>query len=141
MMDKWDGYVQARQRLVNHIAESKLDNVVILSGDNHNNWVLDVKRDPNVEQSPVVASEFVGTSLTSGGDGNDIAPEFAGVLSKNPQVKFHNSQRGYVRCSIIFRQMISDYRIVPYVTKPGAPIETRASFVVEAGHPGAMKSS
>jgi len=141
MMDKWDGYVQARQRLVNHIAESKLDNVVILSGDNHNNWVLDVKRDPNDEQAAVVASEFVGTSLTSGGDGTDIAPEFAGVLSKNPQVKFHNSQRGYVRCSITPRQMISDYRIVPYVTKPGAPIETRASFVVEAGHPGAMKSS
>jgi len=141
MMDKWDGYVQARQRLVNQIAESKLDNVVILSGDNHNNWVLDVKRDPNDEQSSVVASEFVGTSLTSGGDGTDIAPEFAGILSKNPQVKFHNSQRGYVRCSITARQMISDYRIVPYVTKPGAPIETRASFVVEAGHPGAMKSS
>ena len=30
----------------------------------------------------------------------------------------------------------ADYRVVPYVKRPGAPISTRKSFVVEAGHPG-----
>jgi alkaline phosphatase D len=97
MMDKWDGYVQARKRLVDHMVETKLNNAVILSGDHHNNWVLDVKQDPNDEKSAIVASEFAGTSLTSGGDGTDVAPQFADILAKNPQVKFHNSQSGYVR--------------------------------------------
>ncbi len=140
MMDKWDGYPQARKRLVNSIVENQLPNVVILSGDNHNNWVFDVKRAPDEEKSAVVASEFSGTSLTSGGDGTDLAPDFAPILSKNPQVKFHNSQRGYVRCVITPKEWTSDYRIVPYVSRPGAPIQTRASFVVEAGRPGPQRT-
>jgi alkaline phosphatase D len=139
MMDKWDGYPQARKRMVDSIVARGLENVVILSGDNHNNWVLDVKRDPDDERSAVVASEFSGTSLTSGGDGTDISPEFAPILAKNPQVKFHNSQRGYVRCVITPKEWTSDYRIVPYVSRPGAPIQTRVSFVVEAGHAGAQR--
>ncbi|HEY4359213.1 MAG TPA: alkaline phosphatase D family protein [Acidobacteriaceae bacterium] len=139
MMDKWDGYPQARKRLIDNIVDTKLENVVILSGDNHNNWVLDVTRNPEDERSTPVASEFSGTSLTSGGDGTDIAAEFAPVLLKNPQVKFHNSQRGYVRCTITPKEWKSDYRIVPYITKPGAPIQTRATFVVEAGHAGAQR--
>ena len=139
MMDKWDGYPQARKRLVDNIVETGLRNVVILSGDNHNNWVLDVKQDPNKDESAVIASEFAGTSLTSGGDGADLSPQFAPILSKNPQVKFHNSQRGYVRCTVTPEQWTSDYRIVPYVSKPGAPIQTRATFVVESGRPGAKR--
>ncbi len=31
----------------------------------------------------------------------------------------------------------SDYQVVEYVDKPGAPLVTRASFVVENGQPGA----
>jgi alkaline phosphatase D len=140
MMDKWDGYPQARRRVVDHIVNTRLENVVVLSGDNHNNWVLDVKRDPDDERSSVIASEFSGTSLTSGGDGADLFSEFAPILGKNPQVRFHNSQRGYVRCVITPKEWMSDYRIVPYVSRPGAPIQTRASFVVEAGRAGAQRA-
>jgi alkaline phosphatase D len=139
MMDKWDGYPQARKRLVDNIVDSSLNSVVILSGDNHNNWVFDVKTNPDDEKFPIIASEFAGTSLTSGGDGTDIASEFAPVLAKNPQVKFHNSQRGYARCTVTPKQWTSDYRVVSYVSKPGAPIQTRASFLVEAGQAGAQK--
>lgn len=140
MMDKWDGYPQARQRLVDYVVERKMKNVVVLSGDNHNNWVLDVKRDPNVENSPVVASEFVGTSITSNGDGAEISPEYGALLTKNPQIKFHNSRRGYVRCDVTPKQWTTDFRVVPYVSRPGAPIETRATFVVENGRPGPVKA-
>lgn len=140
MMDKWDGYPQARNRVIRNIVDTRLENVVILSGDNHNNWVFDVQTNPDDEKSSIVASEFSGTSLTSGGDGTDLAPEFAPVLSKNPQVKFHNSQRGYVRCTVTPKEWKSDYRVVPYVTRPGAPIQTRASFVVEDGQAGVQKA-
>ncbi|WP_279632541.1 hypothetical protein [Streptomyces sp. Tu 2975] len=30
----------------------------------------------------------------------------------------------------------SDFRVLPYVTRPGAPVSTRASVVVEDGVPG-----
>lgn len=140
MMDKWDGYPRARQRLIDRIVDQKLKNVVVLSGDNHNNWVLDVNRNPDDGRSEIVASEFSGTSLTSGGDGIDISPEHVPVLSHNPQVKFHNSQRGYVRCNITSKTWTSDYKVVPYVSRPGAPIQTRASFVVESGRAGAQRT-
>ena len=98
-----------------------------------------MKRDPNQEKSAQVASEFAGTSITSNGDGAEMNPEYARLLTKNPQVKFHNARRGYVRCDITPTQWTTDFRVVPYVSRPGAPVETRARFVVEDGRPGVMK--
>jgi alkaline phosphatase D len=37
--------------------------------------------------------------------------------------------------------MKADYRVVEYVSREGAPIKTRASFVVENGRPGAERVS
>ncbi len=108
----------------------------MLSADNHNNWAIDVKRDFDRESSPVVASEFSATSLTSGGDGADMDPEFARILAANPHVKLHNSQRGYVRCVVTPERWQTDYRIVPYVSRPGAPVHTRATFTIESGQAG-----
>jgi alkaline phosphatase D len=34
--------------------------------------------------------------------------------------------------------MRADYQVVEYVTRRGAPKQTRASFVVENGRPGAV---
>ena len=79
--------------------------------------------------------EFVGTSISSGGDGNDEPKRNKILFSENPFVKFHNAQRGYVRCEVTPGQWRTDYRVVPYVTRPGAPIETRKSFVLESGRP------
>ena len=55
--------------------------------------------------------------------------------AENPFVKFFNAERGYVRCDITPQAWRTDYRTVPYVSRPGAPVETRASFVVESGRP------
>jgi alkaline phosphatase D len=30
----------------------------------------------------------------------------------------------------------ADFKVVPYVSTPGAPVSTRAGFTVEAGSPG-----
>ena len=50
-------------------------------------------------------------------------------------VKYFNNERGYVRCELTPQQWRTDYRTVPFVTKPGAPLNTRASFVIESGRP------
>ena len=69
-----------------------------------------------------------------------VSPRYQPVLAENPHVKFHNSQRGYVRCAITRERWTTDYRVVPFVTKPGASIETRASLVVENGRPGVHRA-
>jgi len=58
-------------------------------------------------------------------------------MSENPGVRYCNDERGDVRCTITPKEWRSDFWTVAYVTKPGAPVITRASFLVEAGVPGA----
>ncbi|MEX2281500.1 MAG: alkaline phosphatase D family protein [Gemmatimonadota bacterium] len=137
-MDMWDGYVAARQRLLSFIAERRPSNPVVLTGDIHSNWVADLKADFDDPRSPAVATEFAGTSISSGGDGRDVSPRTAAILADNPHIKFYNGQRGYLRCQITPERWTTDIRIVPYVVRPGAPISTRASFVVQNGEAGAV---
>ena len=61
-------------------------------------------------------------------------------MIENPFVKFHNAQRGYVRCTVTPKDWKSDYVVVEDVTSPGGAITTHSSFVVEAGKPGAVKA-
>jgi alkaline phosphatase D len=138
-MDKWDGYEQSRTRLLNFLGTRKPSNPVTLAGDVHNNWVNDVRLDVDDPKTPVVASEFVGTSITSAGDGSDMSPLMKAMVSENECVRFANDQRGYVRFDLSSKELRADFRVVEYVTKPGAAIKTRASFVVEDGRPGAKQ--
>jgi alkaline phosphatase D len=61
-------------------------------------------------------------------------------LSENECVKFCNDQRGYVSFELRPEQLRADFRVLEYVSRPGSPIKTRASFVVEDGKPGAQSA-
>ena len=138
-MDIWSGYEVARRRLMEFLATRRPANPIVLTGDIHSNWVNDLKVDYENENAPVVGTEFVGTSISSGGDGVDTQDSTAAMLLENPWVKFFNAQRGYVRCAVTADQCVADYLVLDYVTQPGSPISTRASFVVESGRPGAQR--
>jgi hypothetical protein len=45
-------------------------------------------------------------------------------------------QRGYLRCVVDEQTCRADFRVLPYVTRPGAPVSTRTSYVAENGNPG-----
>ena len=51
----------------------------------------------------------------------------------NPFVKFHNTERGYIRCTVTAKTWTSDYIAVEDVLAPGGKIVKRASLVVESG--------
>ncbi|MCA0754239.1 alkaline phosphatase D family protein [Paenibacillus sp. N4] len=135
-MDGWDGYTANRERITNFAKEQGLSNLVILTGDVHSNWACEIKADFENPNSEILGAEFVGTSITSGGDGYDINDNQKAILAENPHIKFYNNQRGYVRCTATHESFQADYKVVPYVTRPGAPISTRASFLMEKGKPG-----
>ena len=136
-MDKWDGYEQSRARMLRFLGERKPSNPVMLAGDVHNNWVNDIRLSVDDEKTPLVATEFVGTSITSGGDGSDMSPLMKAMVSENPCVRFANDQRGYVRFALTPKELRADFRVVEFVSRPDAAIRTRASFAVEDGQPGA----
>jgi alkaline phosphatase D len=139
-MDQWGGYDAARTRLLEFVRDRNVGNPVVLTGDIHTNWVNDLKVDFDAPESPTVATEFVGTSLSSGGNGSQTRRDTAGVLADNPFVKFYNAERGYVSCEITPSRWTSRYQVVENVEQPGAPRITRASFVVEDGRPGAERA-
>ncbi|MQA97421.1 MAG: alkaline phosphatase [Streptosporangiales bacterium] len=131
-MDAWDGYLANRERLLEHIDRRGVRNPVVLTGDVHASWASEVAAEPRGRN---LATEFVGTSITSGGDGSDVRAETPALLAENPHIKFFNNYRGYVRCTVTPETYRADYRVVPYVKTPGAPIVTRASFEVADGRP------
>jgi alkaline phosphatase D len=136
-MEKWPGYMHDRQSLAQFLANRQISNPVVLTGDIHSNWVNDLRVDDRKPETPVVATEFVGTSISSSGNGVDKPAGLEKLLAENPCLRFHNQQRGYVLCTITPELWRSDFRIVADVTKPGAAVATRASFAIESGHAGA----
>lgn len=139
-MDQWSGYDVARKRLLDFIATRGVSNPVVLTGDIHSNWVNDLKVDFDEEKDPVVASEFVGTSISSGGNGRQFGRRHEELLAENPFVKFQNSERGYVSCTVTPQEWRSDYQVVEFVEKPDAPLINRGTWVVENGKAGAVSA-
>ena len=88
--------------------------------------------------SATLATEFVGTSISSDGDGGDNTID--ALRPGNPHIKFFSNRRGFVQCELTRREWRTDYQEVPYVSTPGAPLVTRATFVVESGQPGAVQT-
>ena len=135
-MDAWDGYLGSRNRIMNFIRDRRIRNPVVITGDVHNNWACNLKADFYNQRTATLGVEFVGTSVTSGGDGADTSLSQQQVVWENPHIKFFNGQRGYVRCTLTPEVWQADYRVLPYVKQPGALLYTRASFAVQAGRPG-----
>ena len=139
-MDQWDGYVAARNRLLNFLNQRQPSNPVVITGDIHSSWVHDLKLDFSNPNSPTVGTEFVGTSITSDFPTAFIAPVQA-ALPNNPHTKFFDgTYRGYVRCKLTPEHWQTDYRAVSSIVDLNASVKTLASFVVQNGQPGAHLS-
>ncbi len=135
-MDQWSGYQAARERLLGTLAERAKGRTVVISGDIHASFVNELHAGFDRPDRPVIAAEFVGTSMSSGGDGDETYRGWESMRPDNPHIKWHNARRGYVRCRVTPDEWTADYRIVPYVSRPGAPIETATSWRVQHGRPG-----
>ncbi len=131
--DGWDGYAHARSRFLQRIAEIRVSNPVSIGGDIHSYWANELKPDFDDERSPVVATEFVGTSMSSRGTAYASTVK---ALPLNPHVKFFESRlRGYVRCEVTPARWRTAFRAVERATDPRSPVRTLAAFSVENGRP------
>jgi alkaline phosphatase D len=127
-MDSWAGYEVPRERLLARMRG--LDNVVVLTGDEHQNFagILNDRDKP-------VAVEFVSTSISSGGDGQDLRPGSDTILANNPQLKFINDQRGYLTCELTPDEWRTNFMVLDQVRTPSAKLSKRATFAIARGEP------
>ena len=138
-VDKWDGYLAERRTLTEAFGR-RGTGPVFVTGDMHSNAAVDLLADFDDERSAVVGAEFIGTSISTAGDGDDLPSWGATILRENPHVRFFNGQRGYLRCTVTAGRLTTDFRVLEYVKLPGSPVSTRASFVLEHGRPGIQKA-
>jgi alkaline phosphatase D len=132
--DGWDGYPAARRRLLQTVAEQRVPGVVVLGGDVHANYVADLKVDFDDERSPVVASEFCGTSITSLGLDN---ARVAAARALNPHVHHARSdQRGYVRFQLTAQRLQGELMVLDDARDAASAIQAGGRYGVDAGRPG-----
>jgi alkaline phosphatase D len=137
--DGWDGYPGARQRLLSVLAERKVPGAVVLGGDVHANYVAELRVDPDetdAARSPLVATEFCGTSISSRGNPQSAVDA---ALRFNPHIRYGRSEeRGYVRFALTRERLEADLRVVTDPKDANSAVTSAARFVVEAGKVGAV---
>ena len=134
-MDGWDGYPNARRRLLDSIAAHKPRNPVVIGGDRHAFFVADLKRDFSQANGPVLAGEFVGTSITSQGPS---AASMQQALKANPQLKYgRGDKRGYATAELTASRCTIGLEGVDDEKQKDSAVRRLATFVVEDGVTGA----
>jgi alkaline phosphatase D len=149
-MDAWDGYLASRGRVQQGWVDRLVRNPVVLTGDVHSAWANDLKLDYLSSTSPVIGTELVASSVSTGGDGSatlstaaraayedDVSALYQTYTeADNPHVKFHSALRGHILATMDSATMRVDFRAVDKISVRDYPARTLASFVVEDGRPG-----
>lgn len=135
--DSWDGYPLARERLLSALDELGVENVVVLTGDAHSSWAIDVAEDPfNPETyDPVTGRgsrlvEFVAPAVSSPAAGADAAL----LLETHPHVKFTDQMRqGYLLIDVTPERVQAEWHFVASVREQRGDAEIGAMFQARAG--------
>lgn len=143
-MDQWDGYRSERDRLFDLIQNESLDNVVVLTGDIHTSWAMDLSRDPNnllvyrpglgsQPASGSLAVEFVAPSITSPGL-DQLAPVQNVIRLLNPHMKYVDlSQHGYVLLDITDERCQAEWWYVDTIETDNLAESFGTAFATVAG--------
>jgi alkaline phosphatase D len=120
---------------LSYIRDRRVSNPVVLTGDEHVNYAGELHLDGRNPGAAPIATEFVSTSVTSGGDGQDQSANQAAMLSANGQLKFINGQRGYVICDVNAQRWQTEFKVLDKVTERNGVLSTRTKLAIAAGDP------
>lgn len=142
--DQWDGYQADRTAIFNHLAANSIDNTVVLTGDIHTSWAMDLTPDPNnsVElaggYNPVTGGgsrgvEFVGTSVTSSGL-EELADAQNAIRANNPHIKYVDLElKGYLLVDVTRTRTTGEWWYVSTIAERGGTERFGTAFPTEAG--------
>ncbi|MDH2427382.1 alkaline phosphatase D family protein [Sphaerisporangium sp. TRM90804] len=139
--DAWDGYSGSRTRVTRGWVDAGVRNAVVLTGDVHSHWAGDLALDYDDPDSRVVGTELAVTSISSGGDGHDHDRARDALVDKNHHLRFHLRRRGYLLLKVEPTVLTAHFKIVPYVSRPGAPVRTARTFTIADGSPGLVRKT
>ncbi len=129
-LDTWDGYPQARERLIAQLGASS--NPVVLTGDYHAGMVLDVHERPFDQASAVAAPEFMAPPISSPLFADDVSP-------RTPHLRQQLNNHGYLTVEVTPDELTARFRVLDDVADARSAISTAATWTVAAGDPVARK--
>jgi alkaline phosphatase D len=124
--DQWQGYQASRDRFLTFVKSTPIDNVVVLTGDIHSSWAMDLvtsPTDPSYDPATgkgSIAVEFVTPAVTSPGlpVGNDVVDA---ARPFNPHIRwFDTSRRGYIVLDVTKERVQSAWHLFDDITMPGS---------------------
>ena len=137
--ESWDSYAAVRGRILNHIAQNKVRNPVVITGDMHSSWAANLEANFNDRtHSDLVAAEFAATSVSSGlSSGWNTTYSNAFGRPNNTHVKFYDGRTGgYGLCTIQGGTWRMDYYLAGSVRDPESSLQPIASYLVSAKDQG-----
>jgi alkaline phosphatase D len=132
--DGWDGYPLARGRLLQGMLDAGVRDVIALGGDVHRHLAADLRPLPNDPASPVAASEFVTTSISSRGGSLESMQH---MRRHNPDIAHaRGDERGWTLIEVTPQAAQCEFRATPHPALADAVFAAQARFAVEVGRPG-----
>jgi alkaline phosphatase D len=124
--DSWDGYPVTRQDLYSHILTNDIDNFVVITGDIHTSWALDLKSGSNK-----VGVEFVTPSVTSPGspiDGGSV------LMLENSHLKYVElTKKGFVILDVNTQRIQADWFYVSTIDQISSGYNWAKSYYSNSG--------
>ena len=135
IVDSWDGYHRNRADILDALADGGVEDIVVLTGDFHAASVGDLKPDPYDPASPVVATEFMASSISSRFP--DVPQTLVDVVTAmNPQLQTVSIDKGFTVLEFTPDAVTATLRTVDPLD-PDTGVTTHSVWRVDRGTPGA----
>jgi alkaline phosphatase D len=124
--DSWDGYPAERQRLFNHLSSQNIDNTVVVTGDIHTSWALNLQNG-----NTPVGVEFVSPSVTSPGAPINLS---ALITAQNPHIKYVElTKKGFVLVDIDTNRVQGDWYYISTIDQMDPANSCVKSYITNKG--------
>jgi len=142
-MDAWDGYEGDRNRIFDVLEKDTLRNLIVVTGDIHTAWAIELTRDPSDRDNfdrktgkGIWGAEFVVSSISSpnldeafNGAVADFAVPYIKGLKRNKHLRYLNSKdHGYFILDLNDTEAKATWIYVKNINKPQLNIKRKRAW-------------
>lgn len=150
-MDMWDGYPAERNRLFDILETLPERNIVVVSGDSHTSWSMDLLRNPSEWDRACrscIGAEFTTPSITSA-NYDEYVPRWIAAegrrrytrWGRNPQVRAVNViHHGYLVLDISPEEVSATWHFMRDIAKPDDRLRPGMQYSIRKDSPGVRKN-
>lgn len=147
-MDQWDGYVGDRNRIIDAIEENGVKNVVVITGDIHTAWAIELSRNPHDREvydrrtgKGVFGAEFVAQSISSSNLDEmrsklvgKVAASYTTAPKRNPHLRYANLiDHGYMLLDLDSERAKATWVYTQTLKKPTMKTRRSVSWELPSG--------